>query len=75
MTPDFEKPSGVPVLFADYATLMFDLQVIAFQADLTRVSTLMSAARAACGRIPRSACPIRTTRSPTIATTRSGSRR
>ena len=28
---------GVPVLFADYVKLMFDLQVVAFQADLTRV--------------------------------------
>ncbi len=41
VTPDFEMPSGVPVLFADYASLMFDMQAIAFQADLTRVSTLM----------------------------------
>ena len=29
------------MLFADYVSLMFDLQAIAFQADLTRVSTLM----------------------------------
>ena len=41
VTPDFEMPSGVPVLFADYASLMFDMQAIALQADLTRVSTLM----------------------------------
>jgi hypothetical protein len=41
VTPDFEMPSGVPVLFADYASLMFDMQTIALQADLTRVSTLM----------------------------------
>ncbi len=41
VTPDFEMPSGVPVLFADYASLMFDMQAIAFQADLTRVSTMM----------------------------------
>jgi hypothetical protein len=41
VTPDFEMPSGVPVLFGDYASLMFDMQAIAFQADLTRVSTLM----------------------------------
>jgi len=39
--PDMEKPSGVPVAFADYIKMMFDLQVLAFQADLTRVSTLM----------------------------------
>ena len=41
VTPDFEMPSGVPVLFAEYASLMFDMQAIALQADLTRVSTLM----------------------------------
>jgi hypothetical protein len=41
VTPDFEMPSGVPVLFADYASLMFDMQAIALQADLTRVCTLM----------------------------------
>jgi hypothetical protein len=39
--PDIEKPAGVPVAFADYVKLMFDLQVMAFQADLTRVSTLI----------------------------------
>lgn len=40
-TPDIDKPEGVPVEFADYLKLMFDLQMLAFQADLTRVSTLM----------------------------------
>jgi hypothetical protein len=39
--PDMDKPAGVPVAFADYVKMMFDLQVLAFQADLTRVSTLM----------------------------------
>jgi hypothetical protein len=41
LPPGLEAPSGVPVLFADYVKLMFDLQVIAFHADLTRVSTMM----------------------------------
>jgi hypothetical protein len=41
VTPDFDMPSGVPVLYGDYASLMFDMQAIALQADLTRVSTLM----------------------------------
>ena len=36
-----EKPSGVPALFSEYVHLMYDLQVIAFQADLTRVATLV----------------------------------
>lgn len=38
-----EKPAGVPALFADYVKLMFDLQVLALQADLTRVVTMMIA--------------------------------
>jgi uncharacterized protein DUF1552 len=39
--PGVEKPSGIPATFADYVKLMFDLQVVAFQADLTRVATMM----------------------------------
>jgi Protein of unknown function (DUF1552) len=37
----FEKPSGIPAEFADYVKLMFELQVAALQADLTRVVTFM----------------------------------
>ncbi len=40
-TPTIEKPSGVPVEFADHVRLMFDLMTLAFQADLTRISTFM----------------------------------
>src|SRR5262245_53185439 len=36
-TPDLDRPVGVPAAFADHAKLMFDLQILAFQADLTRV--------------------------------------
>jgi hypothetical protein len=39
--PPFEKPAGIPAEFADYVKLMFDLQVAALQADLTRVVTFM----------------------------------
>lgn len=39
--PAIEKPAGIPFTFPEYAKLMFDLQVVAFQADLTRVTTLM----------------------------------
>ncbi len=39
--PAMEKPDGIPVAFADYVKMMFDLQVLAFQADLTRVSTML----------------------------------
>jgi hypothetical protein len=36
-----EKPSGIPAVFADYVKLMFDLVAVAFQADVTRVATIM----------------------------------
>jgi len=36
---DRDRPEGVPAAFADHAKLMFDLQVLAFQADITRVVT------------------------------------
>jgi len=38
-----ERPVGVPETFKEYAELMFDLQVLAFQADITRVSSFMMA--------------------------------
>jgi Protein of unknown function (DUF1552) len=39
--PGIDKPTGVPVLYADYVNLMFDLQLVAFQTDSTRVITMM----------------------------------
>ena len=39
--PAIDRPRGIPVAFADHTKLMFDLQVVAFQTDLTRISTLM----------------------------------
>jgi hypothetical protein len=39
--PAVEQPAGIPTEFADYAKLMFDLNVLALQADLTRISTFM----------------------------------
>jgi hypothetical protein len=38
-----EQPAGVPETFKEYIELMFDLQALAFQADITRVSSLMMA--------------------------------
>jgi hypothetical protein len=38
-----DVPAGVPATFADHLKLLMDLQVIAFQSDITRVSTLMYA--------------------------------
>ena len=40
-TTTMERPVGIPTSFPEYARLMFDLQVVAFQADLTRVTTFM----------------------------------
>lgn len=40
---DIERPVGVPASYADHASLMFDLQLLAFQADVTRVITFQLA--------------------------------
>ncbi|HEY8551660.1 MAG TPA: DUF1552 domain-containing protein [Vicinamibacterales bacterium] len=39
--PALDVPSGIPASFADHVALMFDLQVLAFQSDSTRVATMM----------------------------------
>ena len=39
--PVVDQPPGIPASYADHARLMFDLQVLAYQTDLTRVSTMM----------------------------------
>ena len=38
-----DRPVGVPETFREYAELMFDLQVLTFQADITRVTSFMMA--------------------------------
>src|SRR4029078_71006 len=39
LMPALDRPVGVPAAFADHAKLMFDLQILAFQADITRITT------------------------------------
>ena len=39
--PDFRQPQGAPAVFEDHLDLMLDLQVLAFQSDLTRVVSFM----------------------------------
>jgi hypothetical protein len=39
--PDTTRPAGVPDSWVDHVKLMFDLQVLAIQADLTRVWTFL----------------------------------
>ena len=41
--PDLDRPVGVPAAYADHARLMFDLQLLAFQGDVTRVVTFQLA--------------------------------
>jgi hypothetical protein len=38
-----ERPTGIPDTYKDHARLMVDMLVLAFQADLTRISTFMFA--------------------------------
>ena len=42
-TPDMTVPYGVPESFDEHIKLQFDLLALAFQADITRVSTLLYA--------------------------------
>src|SRR5690606_16266242 len=39
--PALERPRGIPEVFGDHVKLMYELQWLAFQADLTRVVTFM----------------------------------
>jgi hypothetical protein len=39
--PVVSQPSGIPATFEQHIKLMYDLQVLAMQSDLTRVTTLM----------------------------------
>jgi Protein of unknown function (DUF1552) len=38
--PTLQRPAGIPSTFTEHIKLMFDLQVLAYQSDLTRVCTL-----------------------------------
>jgi hypothetical protein len=41
--PDLTRPTGVPASYAEHARLMFDLQLLALQGDVTRVITFQLA--------------------------------
>src|ERR1700757_4038398 len=41
--PDVKEPSGIPELFDEHIRLHWDLTALAFQADITRVATLLGA--------------------------------
>jgi Protein of unknown function (DUF1552) len=42
-TPDYPRPTGVPKDYAEHVRLMFDLLALAFQGDVTRISTFVYA--------------------------------
>jgi len=54
---DLDRPLGVPTAFADHAKLMFDLQVLAFQGDVTRVITFQLAREASARTYPEIGVP------------------
>ncbi len=39
--PDVARPSGIPENFEEHAHLLYDLQLLAYQSDITRVITFM----------------------------------
>ena len=41
--PVIERPAGMPTNYQEHAELMFDLQVLAYQSDMTRVTTFAMA--------------------------------
>jgi hypothetical protein len=55
--PAFARPSGVPDGFEDHARMMVDLMVLAAQADLTRVNTLMLARETSARSYPEIGVP------------------
>jgi len=55
--PDLTRPIGVPSAYADHAKLMFDLQVLAMQADITRVITFQLAREASTRTYPEVGVP------------------
>ena len=50
--PDLDRPVGVPAAYANHARLMFDLQVLALQGDVTRVITFQLAREASTRTYP-----------------------
>ena len=55
--PEIDRPVGVPVSYGEHAKLMFDLQVVALQADVTRVITFQLAREASTRTYPEIGVP------------------
>ena len=52
-----DVPTGVPPTFQEHLKLLMDLQMIALQADITRVSTLMFARELSGAVFPETSYP------------------
>lgn len=55
--PLLTAPTGIPDAFPDHAKLMYDLQLLAFQSDMTRVITFMLVKEATSKAYPESGVP------------------
>ncbi|MFT5106992.1 MAG: hypothetical protein ACI8XO_002710 [Verrucomicrobiales bacterium] len=55
--PDLDRPTGVPDDYADHARLMFELQVLAFQGDITRVTSFQLARETSNRTYPQAGVP------------------
>ncbi len=57
LLPDLERPVSVPESWEEHVKLMFDLQVLALQADLTRVTTFQLAREGSTRTYPQIGVP------------------
>ena len=57
MLPDLDRPASVPAAWEDHVKLMFDLQVLALQADITRVTTFQMARETSTRTYPQIGVP------------------
>ncbi len=55
--PVIAQPTGIPATFEEHARLMFDLQLLAFQTDLTRVFTFVLARESSTRSYPEVGVP------------------
>jgi hypothetical protein len=55
--PVIERPAGIPDTYAEHAKLMFDLLVLAYQTDMTRVSTFLYGREASIRGFPEIGVP------------------
>ena len=55
--PDLDRPLGVPASYGDHVKLLFDLQVLALQGDITRVITFQLARESSTRTYPEIGVP------------------